>query len=131
MNWRIDTLEIVNFKFFKDSFAFKPQGKNVLLYGENGSGKSSIYWSLFTIIQSVLKDPSIAEARKYFDPSNSQHLRNRYSNSNESSGLRMIFRDIDSNASKDCEDSLNIANATSSVLKDFMQKAFMHKRMSI
>lgn len=125
MNWRIDTLEIVNFKFFKDSFAFKPQGKNVLLYGENGSGKSSIYWSLFTIIQSVLKDPSIAEARKYFDPSNSQHLRNRYSNSNESSGLRMIFRDIDSNASKDCEDSLNIANATSPVLKDFMQKAFM------
>lgn len=125
MNWRIDSLEIENFKFFKDTFVFRPQCKNVLLYGENGSGKSSIYWSLFTIIQSILKDPSIADARKYFDASNSQHLRNRYSNSDEFSGLRMIFRDIDSNASKDCEDSLNIANATNPVLKDFMQKAFM------
>lgn len=125
MNWRIDSLEIENFKFFKNTFVFRPQCKNVLLYGENGSGKSSIYWSLFTIIQSVLKDSSIADARKYFDASNSQHLRNRYSNSDEFSGLRMIFRDVDSNASRDCEDSLNIANATSPVLKDFMQKAFM------
>lgn len=125
MNWRIDALEIENFKFFKDLFIFHPQCKNVLLYGENGSGKSSIYWSLFTIIQSVLKEPTIDDARKYFDASNSQHLRNRYSHSTDPSGLRMIFRDIDSNASKDCEDSLNIANASSPVLKDFMQKAFM------
>ena len=125
MNWRIDSLEIKNFKFFKDTFIFKPLCKNVLLYGENGSGKSSIYWSLFTLIQSVLKNPSLSDARKYFDASNSQHLRNRYSNPNEDSKLLLVFRDLDSNAKRDCEDSLNIANATSPALKDFMQKAFM------
>ena len=79
MNWRIESLKIENFKFFKEEFIFSPQGKNVLLYGENGSGKSSIYWSLFTIIQSVLKQPTLDDARKYFDANNSQHLRNRYS----------------------------------------------------
>lgn len=125
MNWRIDSLEIENFKFFKEPFIFNPQCKNILLYGENGSGKSSIYWSLFTIIQSVLKEPTLADARKYFDAANTQHLRNRYSNVGEHSKLLMVFRDTDSNASKDCEDSLTIANATSPALKDFMQKAFM------
>lgn len=125
MNWRIESLKIENFKFFKEEFIFSPQGKNVLLYGENGSGKSSIYWSLFTIIQSVLKQPTLDDARKYFDANNSQHLRNRYSTPVEDSRLLMIFKDFDSNATRDCEDSFANANATSSALKDFMQKAFM------
>lgn len=43
MNWRIDKIEVKNFKFFKDAFSLKVNRKNLLLYGENGSGKSSIY----------------------------------------------------------------------------------------
>ena len=30
MNWRIESLKIENFKFFKEEFIFSPQGKNVL-----------------------------------------------------------------------------------------------------
>ena len=48
MVWRykIDKLEIRNFKFFDEVEPLDFEGKNVLLYGENGSGKSSIYWAI-------------------------------------------------------------------------------------
>lgn len=43
MAWKIDTIRIENFKFFLKPFDLSPNGKHVLMYGENGSGKSSIY----------------------------------------------------------------------------------------
>ena len=39
----MNNLQLTNFKIFCDTFAIDLQGKNLLLYGENGSGKSSIY----------------------------------------------------------------------------------------
>lgn len=36
-------LEIKHFKAYKDEFTLKLEDKNLLLYGENGAGKSSIY----------------------------------------------------------------------------------------
>jgi recombinational DNA repair ATPase RecF len=46
MSWRINQIEVKNFKFFKNTFTLNIDRKNILLYGENGSGKSSIYWSV-------------------------------------------------------------------------------------
>ncbi len=46
---RINKIHINNLKFFPDSEPIKIEGKNILLYGENGSGKSSIYWALYTL----------------------------------------------------------------------------------
>jgi len=40
---RIEKLTIKNYRFFADAFALDIGGENVLLYGENGTGKSSIY----------------------------------------------------------------------------------------
>ncbi len=40
---RINKLTIKNYRFFADAFALDIGGENVLLYGENGTGKSSIY----------------------------------------------------------------------------------------
>ena len=58
MAWKIDTIHIENFKFFLKPFDLSPNGKHVLMYGENGSGKSSIYWALYTHLQSSLKEPT-------------------------------------------------------------------------
>ena len=44
MAWKINKISIENFKCFLDKFdSIEPKGKHVLIYGENGSGKSSIY----------------------------------------------------------------------------------------
>ena len=44
MSKRIVKIEITNFKVFRKLFTIDlPQGQNLLLYGENGSGKSSLY----------------------------------------------------------------------------------------
>lgn len=40
------------------------EGKNVLVYGSNGSGKSSIFWALYTLLQSSIKED--ADIQKYF-----------------------------------------------------------------
>lgn len=40
---KIDRIKLSNYKFFYGDFELKFDGKNVLIYGENGSGKSSVY----------------------------------------------------------------------------------------
>jgi energy-coupling factor transporter ATP-binding protein EcfA2 len=62
---RIDTLHIHNFKFFQAQEPIKLGGKHMLLYGENGSGKSSVYWSLYTLFEASLKE-SDDQIQKYF-----------------------------------------------------------------
>ena len=59
---RIQSITLRNFKFFygtETEFEHNKivlNQKNLLLYGENGSGKSSIYWAFYTFLQSSLKD---------------------------------------------------------------------------
>lgn len=62
---RIDSLHINNFKFFDKQEPLKIGGKHLLLYGENGSGKSSIYWSLYTLFEAAVKTDT-DEIEKYF-----------------------------------------------------------------
>lgn len=53
---KIDELTLENFKFFRGLETLKFNSKNILVYGENGSGKSSLYWALYTFMQSSLKE---------------------------------------------------------------------------
>jgi hypothetical protein len=62
---RIDTLHIQNFKFFQKQKPIKLGGNHLLLYGENGSGKSSVYWSLYTLFEASLKSNN-NDIKKYF-----------------------------------------------------------------
>ncbi len=62
---RIETLHIHNFKFFDEQKPIKLGGKHLLLFGENGSGKSSVYWSLYTLFESSVKY-DVDEIKKYF-----------------------------------------------------------------
>ncbi len=63
---KINNITISNFKFFSKEETIHLEGKHLLLYGENGSGKSSIFWGLYTLLEASLKDPS--ETGKYFLP---------------------------------------------------------------
>lgn len=74
---KISKITLNNFKFFYGQVEIPIERKNMLIYGENGSGKSSIYWSIYTFLQSVFKDN--AEIRKYFEPKHPENLINRYS----------------------------------------------------
>lgn len=89
MEWKISDLEIANFKFFNSPFKLSLERKNLLLYGENGSGKSSIYWSLYTHYQAYAKEDE--QAVKYFTPHHQENLRNRFSKDEDNSYIRVTF----------------------------------------
>ena len=63
---RIKEIRIQNFKAFQEEqiFEFGAKGKNVLVYGNNGSGKSSLFWALYTLLQSSIKNT--VGVQKYF-----------------------------------------------------------------
>lgn len=96
---RISKLSIKNFKFFLGEVEIDFERKNVLLYGENGSGKSSIYWALYTFLQSVFKTDPL-EIRKYFDPKNDKNLINRFADDAEGSYIIMEMEDEHKASSK-------------------------------
>lgn len=70
----IDKIKLYNFKAFYDEETIEIGGKHLLLYGENGSGKSSIYWALYTLMQSSTKTEE--EIYKYFAPNLDENLVN-------------------------------------------------------
>lgn len=93
---KIKSITLRNFKYFFGKETEQPQNKieldkqNLSLYGENGSGKSSIYWALYTFLQSAIKHPQ-SEIEKYFDPAKDQNLRNRFAQPDDESGIIVEF----------------------------------------
>ena len=85
---KIKTIKINNFKFFTNNIPLELEGKHLLLFGENGSGKSSIYWALYTLFQAAIKD-TITDFQKYFKhPDNSEEsLINIYAEPNITNGV--------------------------------------------
>ncbi len=77
--YKIKEIKLTNFKFFFGEKVIKLDRKNALIYGENGSGKSSIYWGIHCFLQSTLK-PNIESVQKYFKliTENEESIRNRY-----------------------------------------------------
>lgn len=71
----ISRITIDGFKAFPDSFTLDlGTGKNLLLYGENGSGKSSIYYALYSLLQSQCKEKNDV----YFDVNHQESLVNQH-----------------------------------------------------
>ncbi len=73
---KIDKLTLKNFKFFYGEETLNFEGKNILLYGENGSGKSSIYWALYTLFNNA--NSKYEKIQKYFNNLEKNNLLNRY-----------------------------------------------------
>lgn len=89
MKSRLHRIEIRNFKAFRD-FTMNLEGRHLLIYGPNGSGKSSLYWALYTFLQSARKR-TIA---KYFDASESQNLLNIHEDASTKPGeISLTLRD--------------------------------------
>lgn len=71
----ISRITIDGFKAFPDSFTLNlGEGSNLLMYGENGSGKSSIYYALYSLLQSQCKDKNSI----YFDMNSPESLVNQH-----------------------------------------------------
>lgn len=73
MKARLHHIAITNFKAFRE-FSLNLEGRHLLVYGANGAGKSSLYWALYTFLQSARKPRN--GVAKYFDPANPQSLLN-------------------------------------------------------
>lgn len=69
----INKIHILGFKAFPNDFELVLEGKNLLMYGENGSGKSSIYYALHCMFQAPLKSDI---GKKYFNATSEQCLKN-------------------------------------------------------
>lgn len=126
MDHKIEYLLCKNFKFFYGSDENETSNKlvlnrkNLLLYGENGSGKSSIYWALYTILQSSIKQED-NNVHKYFEVNDSENLRNRFADDSEISSIAICFSD-----DKERKRTWEISNEGVNTLKDeFMRKTLL------
>lgn len=69
----ISKIRIDGFKAFPKEFELNLNGRNLLMYGENGSGKSSIYYVLHALLQSQYHDKGAI----YFDKNASESIVNK------------------------------------------------------
>jgi len=136
---KVKSITLRNFKYFfghEDQYAQNKltlDGANLLLYGENGSGKSSIYWALYTFLQSCLKEKR-SEIEKYFNHEHEENLRNRFAANNADSGIIIEFED--SNTGRVVQEQIaswNISTFQSTQLKqslvssDFINYKYLSK----
>jgi DNA repair exonuclease SbcCD ATPase subunit len=63
---RIKKVEIKDYKAFYGKNEFDVDGKNLFIYGENGSGKSSFYYALKDFFQSSTETLSYDETENIF-----------------------------------------------------------------
>lgn len=136
---KVKAITLRNFKYFYGHEGQYEQNKltldgdNLLLYGENGSGKSSIYWALYTFLQSCLKEDR-SDIEKYFDPTHEENLRNRFAANDADSGIIIEFED--SNTGRVVQEQIaswNISTFLSTQLKqslvssDFINYKYLSK----
>jgi ABC-type cobalamin/Fe3+-siderophores transport system ATPase subunit len=65
---RIQTVEVTNYKAFLGTHLFNVGGKNLFIYGENGSGKSSLYYTLKDFFQVSTENIDLAGLENVFVP---------------------------------------------------------------
>ncbi len=95
---RVQRIEARAFKAFKH-LDFKLDGRHLLAYGGNGAGKSSLYWTLYTFLQSAAKTtPDVA---KYFEVDGTQNLLNVHATALEQADAAVVVTLKDADKSYD------------------------------
>jgi ABC-type dipeptide/oligopeptide/nickel transport system ATPase subunit len=96
INMKLHELHINDFKFFSkvepDSPLLKINGNHLLIYGENGSGKSTIYWSLYTLLECSFKNKD-EDIRKYFKKTGDESLVNIHAIGSIDSYIKAVVKD--------------------------------------
>lgn len=137
---KIDKIIFKNFKAFNGEQEIDFNSKNLLLYGENGSGKSSIFWGIYTFLQSTTKkQDKIKDYFVQFDEANPltfSSLKNIYATAADEAFVELHTKDeiirnttvdyikyTDSTTDIDKNNLLiSMANAAS----DFINYKFLH-----
>lgn len=78
---RIDRIKIRNYRFFANEFPLEIGGDNVLLFGENGTGKSSIYRAMELLAGKRIK--TIGDERNIFCEGDSPEISFGFNNGTE------------------------------------------------
>lgn len=116
---KINSIKFKNFKAFYGEEPIQLDGKNLLVYGENGSGKSSIFWGLYTFLQSSSKD--LANITKYFvdfdEATEATHdsLKNIFSPNTEDAFIEL--ETIDTTTGTRTTDKIDAVNPTTDLAK--------------
>jgi energy-coupling factor transporter ATP-binding protein EcfA2 len=114
---KIDKIAVQNFKFFAKKKVISVLGKHLLLYGENGSGKSSIYWALYTLLEAANKEDE-KQIKKYFDYKNDERLLNiNLKQDDDNTPESFVKVDI-----LDSEDSYEVSNSKTEINKNSLAK---------
>lgn len=87
---RLNSIQIQNFKIFNQLVTIPVEQKHVLVWGVNGSGKSSLYWSLYTFLQCSSKEPD--EEKKYFNKGD-ESLHNIHAPADLESFIKLGFKE--------------------------------------
>jgi hypothetical protein len=97
MSKTVEKIVLKNFKAFRQEQPIDFKNKNLIIYGNNGAGKSSIFWALYTFLQSSIKTKEGVE--KYFkvfdvaDETTHQSLRNVFEDAEETSYIELHVRE--------------------------------------
>ncbi len=124
---KISQIKIKNFKAFQQEQVFDLKGKHVLAYGNNGSGKSSLFWALYTLTQSSIKRDE--EIQKYFknfresDRATHQSLRNVFIDEDEDSFIELTTVNEHSRTETFTisHDTINTNRADNSIIQELNQ----------
>jgi len=136
---KIKEIKIQNFKAFQEEQTFPVNGKHVLVYGNNGSGKSSLFWALYTLLQSSIKDDDAV--KKYFknyeasDKGTHQTLKNVFMDEDEESFIKLTAIDNETQHEESFTISHNVINTNNdantliqelNIASDFINYKLLH-----
>ena len=77
---KIDKIELQNFRFFTDKKILEFESKNILIYGENGSGKSSVFKALEFLTKTDIDEIEFVNNQNIFDRESDMFLEFEFSN---------------------------------------------------
>ena len=126
---KIDELTLENFKFFRGLETLKFNSKNILVYGENGSGKSSLYWALYTFMQSSLKEDN--EIKKYFNNQHPERLINIFKEDDDKSSIKLTLKNkLNIKSTYEISfDNINTNKGDKEILKANLASDFINYRL--